>query len=239
MMRKGLLGVLVVALVAAACSRTAPVTASTSGASSHATPAEQAAALAATAGYRQLLDDAGQQLAAALGANPPDPVAARAAIDELRAQVAPGSVEDPRLAGALVLGASDQAIEALTPEAPLLSVAVSRVTLSPQDVALALQRRSEWIAAEAELASSPVASEELALTATQLAKGLSMLLPLGELVAPAQAKSAQEACAALQGVVSNPGTSTRSQVGAADLATARLGQLAAALAGHGQGGQYQ
>ena len=120
---------------------------STTAPGTHATPEEQAAAYAATAAYRTEVATAGQRLESALASSPVDLAGARESLDILRGAVTgttPSRRSRPR--GARLGGA---AIAALAPQGATLQLLVSRLLLAPGDIARALQRDAEWIAAEA------------------------------------------------------------------------------------------
>jgi hypothetical protein len=239
MSTRRLLGLLAIAVLTAACSTTSSARPPATTAATQASPAEQAAALDATTGYRRLMSDAGEQLSTALTAQPPDFSSARAALDQLRSLMATDGRPDPLLATALTLGSNDASLEALAAEAPLVALISSRVTLAPADIALELQHQAEWLSEQAPLAGTGTDSADLVVTAAQMARGTGLLLALGALVDPVAAERARAATSALAIQTGTTDSSVRSLVSAADLASARLGDLAAALEGYGQGGQYQ
>jgi len=225
--------------------------------SSHLSHAQQVAAKAATSAFRAQITLAGQQLSTSLVAldgeleqggtvDPAVLARAQAAYDVVRFQVAdPGAASSQgasSLASALwsptVLAADHGELAAA---APLLTVVLGRVILSPEAVAQSAQRATAWISRSAPLVgtgSTPATPADLVATAQAAQSTIAGLVPLGRLVAPAE-MARVEAAGATMVRATTSGGSVRQVVGAADVLSAGLGALAGDLAGYGKGALYQ
>ena len=231
-----------------------------SGSTTHLSHAEQVAAKAATTAYRAQISQAGHQLTASLiaidasltsSSATPDPVSlaqAQAAFDTLRVQMTDPSAASshggaPSLSTALwspqVLRGSH--VE-LAQAAPVLSVVLGRIILSPQAIAQSAQRASAWISRTApavDAGRSPQGRADLEATARSIVVTVAGLTGIGHLVAPVESDAAASSANRLVDAVASPLASLRQIVSAADVLSVHLGRLGGALDGYGKGSIYQ
>ena len=236
----------------------AAAVAGASDGSTHLSGAEQVAAKAATTAYRAQISEAARQLASglvALDASPSGPAGnpaalaqAQVAFDTLRVQMADPSAASseggaPSLSVALwspeVL---DRAHSELAQAAPVLTVVLGRVILSPQAIVQSAQRSSAWISRTAPAVAagrSAQTSADLEATARSITVTMTGLAGIGHLVAPTVTDSATADAARLLEATGSGSASLRQIVADADVLSVHLGQLAGALKGYGKGSLYQ
>ena len=237
-----------------------------------ASPAQQAAALDATTAFRSQMAVAGESLDSALSSLAEDLAAGRTApaladltsvqraFDVARAEVVlgPGGLTTPtndmgssltdggiaQLRASLAAGQSDTTGAAqLATEGGDAELLMSRIVLTPQDVALEAQRALAWVAASAAQVLTAPAPDgltrgDLVVTTDAVASTVEGLAPLGSMISPGPTALAGERVTALESALGGA-TSPAAVVGAADAALGALGELSGGLAGYGQGGQYQ
>ena len=187
---------------------------------------------------------------------PADLAAAQRLYDEIRVQLMGSSTGSmggassqlDQLGSVTLNGASTSgsaAVEAaLQVEAPEIELILSRIVLSPQDIALSAKQAAEWIAIQDPLivagGASTLSSEDIALTAQACSAWVQILEPVGSLVAPAAMERSLGAVSELSSITQSPsGATPREVVDAADAAVASLSTLAGDLYGYGVGAQYQ
>ena len=226
----------------------------------HLTHDHQVAAKAATSAFRAQITRAGQQLSARLvgldaslsvpGGMPDarDLAQAQAAFDTVRVQMVDPSAAStqggaPSLDAALwspdELGASHAA---LAQAAPVLTVVLGRVVLSPQAIAQSAQRSTAWIsrmAPSVTAGTSPLGRSDLEATARAVATTMVGLADIGRLVDPPESTAAAVAAGRLVDATSSSTTSLRQIITDADVLSVHLGRLGGALTGYGKGSLYQ
>ncbi len=229
-----------------------------SGGATHLSGAEQVAAKSATTAYRAQISQAAHQLASglvALDSTRPgqalDPVAlaqAQAAFDTLRVQMTDRSAAStqggaPSLS--IALWSSDvleRAHGELAQAAPVLTVVLGRVILSPQAIAQSAQRSSAWISRTAPAVLSgraPQTRADLEATARSITTTMAGLAAIGRLVAPTETDAATRSATRLVEATASASGSLRQIVADADVLSVHLGRLGGALKGYGKGSLYQ
>ena len=229
-------------------------------AADHLTRAEQTAAKAATSAFRAQVTHAAEQLSASLvtidaSLSQPDGSVDREALDRARAafDVVRVQMVDPRAAstqgGTLSLSSalwspSVLAVNhaALAAAAPILTVVLDRVILSPQAIALSAQRSTAWISRTAPsvlAGSTSFTRGDLQATALATRAAIGSLEMLGRLVAPAETAQVIRASDLLEAATSSPTATLRQVMAAADVLAVHLGSLGGDLSGYGKGALYQ
>ena len=229
-------------------------------AADHLTRAEQTAAKAATSAFRAQVTHAAEQLSASLvtidaSLSQPDGSVDREALDRARAafDVVRVQMVDPRAAstqgGTHLLSSalwspSVLAMNhaALATAAPILTVVLDRVILSPQAIALSAQRSTAWISRTAPsvlAGSTSFTRGDLQATAVATSAAIGSLEMLGRLVAPAETAQVIRASDLLEAATSSPTATLRQVMAAADVLAVHLGSLGGDLSGYGKGALYQ
>ena len=131
---------------------------------------------------------------------------------------------------------------ALAAAAPILTVVLDRVILSPQAIALSAQRSTAWISRTAPsvlAGSTSLTRGDLQATAVATRAAIGSLEMLGRLVAPAETAQVIRASDLLEAATSSPTATLRHVMAAADVLSVHLGSLGGDLSGYGKGALYQ